>query len=270
MLCGIRGKPYLDLEPFLDEAIVAALPDVEREVSAGLVHAEARYTGGTLKWMGVCAPWTQDDGYLDAMHAIERFSLEEWKELVALADDPSSFDASCWRDTRFGDETEHPFSRAQERFLEVKHGVYFPWKCCVHLLENDRWEDKHHGAGKDFSAEARKLFPRTVELVKELPFEQVGRVVIFGLMPNDHAPAHRDTEPGKSELVAQSISLCPRRDKRFYLTDGKDAARVIPETRAYWFNDMDWHGVEAQPFFRWSMRVDGVFTRDFAKKLSRG
>lgn len=149
MLWGILGRPFLDLEPLLDAPVVASLDAVAAEVEAGLVHAEARFTGGTLKWMGVCAQWTRDDGCLDAMHAIEAFSLEDWRALVALADEPQAFDEERWRETRFGDETDHPFNRAQERWLAIRHGVYFPWKCCVHLLDNDRWEDKHHGVGKD-------------------------------------------------------------------------------------------------------------------------
>jgi hypothetical protein len=37
--------------------------------------------------------------------------------------------------------------------------------------------------------------------------------------------------------------------------------------RAYWFNDHDYHGVEADPFFRYSIRVDGVFTEAFRASL---
>jgi hypothetical protein len=37
----------------------------------------------------------------------------------------------------------------------------------------------------------------------------------------------------------------------------------------YWFNDMDYHGVEPDPFFRYSVRVDGIFTPAFLKDLRR-
>jgi Rieske 2Fe-2S family protein len=37
----------------------------------------------------------------------------------------------------------------------------------------------------------------------------------------------------------------------------------------YWFSDMDWHGVEADPFFRYSIRIDGVFEPAFVKELRR-
>src|SRR6185295_9667848 len=91
--------------------------------------------------------------------------------------------------------------------------------------------------------------------------------VIFGLEPNDHAPLHRDTEPGSALAVAQSISLCPRGDKRFYLQNDAADEPLVLGTRAYWFNDMDYHGVLADPFFRYSIRVDGVFEPGFVESL---
>ena len=39
--------------------------------------------------------------------------------------------------------------------------------------------------------------------------------------------------------------------------------------RAYWFNDSDYHGVEPDPFFRYSIRVDGVFRPELLAELER-
>ncbi len=41
------------------------------------------------------------------------------------------------------------------------------------------------------------------------------------------------------------------------------------DTPLYWFNDMDWHGVEPDPFFRYSIRVDGVFEPGFLARVRR-
>ena len=98
-------------------------------------------------------------------------------------------------------------------YLKYQHGVYFPWKVCYHLLENDRWEDKHSGEGKDFSEERRAPLPETVAFVKSLPFTEIGRVVLFGIEANDHAPMHRDSEPGKTLTIPHSISFDPARQQ---------------------------------------------------------
>ncbi|NUO47507.1 MAG: hypothetical protein HOV80_01480, partial [Polyangiaceae bacterium] len=121
----------------------------------------------------------------------------------------------------------------------------------------------------DFSPEAKEVFPRTVEIIESLPFTEIGRVVLFGVEPNDHAPLHRDTEPGKAMGVAQSISIDPRGDKRFYLQNGEGDEPTVVGRRVYWFNDMDFHGVLPDPYFRYSIRIDGVFDRAFVRELEK-
>lgn len=265
-LHGIFGKPYCDLSALLSEGDLA---DMDGEITRGLVEVETSYTGGTLKWMGVVAPWIMDDGYADAMHEIEDLDDEELREFVSLGVDPGSVDLGDREKLTFGDETPRPFTRAQMKWLSYRRGVYFPWKVCYHLLENDRWEDKHSGAGKGFSAEAEEVFPETVRMLRSLPFSEIGRVVIFGLEPNDHAPLHRDTEPGKSLSIAQSISIDPRGTKQFYLCNAEGDEPTIVDSSVYWFNDMDYHGVLPAPFFRYSVRTDGVFKRSFLVDLER-
>lgn len=269
-LVGIQGRPYLSLDGVIDVGAGGeVLTAIDDEVTRALVDLEPGQTGGGLKHMGICAPWVNADPYIDYSDVIDGFTFEQWQQLVALADDPADFDPARWRETRFGDETEHPLNRRQIRWLTYRHGVYFPWKVCVHLLENDRWEDKHAGRDKDFTDEAKARFPTTVAWLKELPFVEVGRIVLFGLMPNDHAPAHRDSEPGRDLTIAQSLSIDPRGTKRFYLQSADGSEVVDVDSQLYWFNDMDYHGVHADPFFRYSIRVDGVYRPSFLKDLQR-
>lgn len=258
---GIGGKPYLDLSELVDISDFSA---IHREITRGLVDVETDYTGGSLKWMGVCAPWVIDDGYLDYMEIVRNLPQVELRELLAMG--PAGVDLE---DPRIGDETDHPLTRAQMKFLELRHGAYFPWKVCYHFLENDRWEDKHSGAGKTFTEEARRVFPKTVAFIESLPFTEIGRAVLFGVQPNDHAPSHRDSEPGKTLSIPQSISFQPatERRKRFFLTSPGGEEECDVEAPIYWFNDMDWHGVRPDPWFRYSIRVDGVFSPSFAARV---
>jgi Rieske 2Fe-2S family protein len=264
--CGIWGLPYVDLAPLFD---TAPLTQVDAEVCLGLSRVATSYTGGSLKWMGVVAPHVQGDGYVDFMHVIEGFSREEFAAFVSLADAPGDFDLDRHRDYRFGDETDHPLTKRQMLYLKYRYGVYFPWKVAYHLLDNVWWEDKNLGAGKAFHREACEVFPRTVQFIRALPFREIGRVVLFGLEANDHAPLHRDTVPGSRDEVQHCITLCPRANKRFYLADPELTTRVHVTTPLYWFNDMDWHGVEPDPYFRYSIRIDGVFEPGFVHDLER-
>jgi Rieske 2Fe-2S family protein len=263
-LCGIWGKPYIDLSPFID---TACFPALDAEIVYGLAQVEPTYTGGSLKWMNVVAPWVQQDPYVDYGEVIGRFSREEFIQFISLSDDPTVFDVERYQDYTFGDETDHLLTRAQMDYLKYRYGVYFPWKVCYHLMHNVRWEDKHSGKGKEFSEEARATFPKTIEFIQRLPFTEIGRCVIFGIEANDHAPLHRDTEPGRALQVAQSISFDPRGTKRFYLCDRDQERQTLVNANIYWFNDMDYHGVLPDPFFRYSIRVDGVFDPAFLRRI---
>lgn len=261
-LCGIFGRPYVDLSSIVD---TSDFPSLHEEIVCALPRLETSYTGGSLKWMGVTAPWVNRDPYVDCMRVISAMSPEELATFVGYGDAPAHFDPTLKYE--FGDETDHPLSKQQMLYLKYRYGVYFPWKVCYHLLENDRWEDKHSGADKDFAAEARALLPRTVAFIESLPFTEIGRAVLFGIEANDHAPAHRDSEPGKALTIAQSISFAPHAGKRFYVCDSEGGNKTIVDTPIYWFNDADYHGVEADPFFRYSIRVDGVFDPAFVEEM---
>jgi hypothetical protein len=264
-LHGIWGYPFLDLAPFLD---LGALPALDREICRGLACVTPGYTGGTLKWMQVTHPRTEADGYPDAMAAIAQVSDAELRRFVSLSDCPDEYpkDIASLRALTFGDETEHPFSREQAVYLSRRHGAYFPWKVCYHFLENRKWEDNHDGSGKRFSSEAECHFPETVAFIRSLPFREIGRCVLFGLQSHAHATVHRDTVPG--EWVKHSLTLSPRGDKRFFLEDEAGVPLYV-QSQAYWFNDMDWHGVSASPHFQYSIRIDGVYEESFLEKVHR-
>ena len=262
---GIWGLPYVDLAPLFD---TSPLAEVDEEICLGLTRVATSYTGGSLKWMGVVAPPVQGDPYLDSMHVIERFSREELATFVSLSDDPGAFDLDR-DDVAFGDETDHPLNKRQMLYLKYRYGVYFPWKVAYHLLDNVWWEDKNLGAGKSFHREAREVFPRTLDFIAGLPFREIGRAIVFGLEANDHAPLHRDTVPGSKAEVEHCITICPRQNKRFFLSTPDLSERLHVDTPLYWFNDMDWHGVEPDPYFRYSIRIDGVFDPAFVKDLRR-
>jgi hypothetical protein len=158
-------------------------------------------------------------------------------------------------------------------WLKFRFGVYFPWKVYVELIPNRYWGDKSSAEGKAFTRIARTLFPKTVAFVQSLPFTHIGRCNVMGLEANDHGTVHHDG-PAVTHTDAPAdpdhfVTLCPRGDKRLFLWDEESARKTYVTGRAYWFNDHDHHGVDADPFFRYSIRVDGVFRPDFLAALER-
>ena len=107
---------------------------------------------------------------------------------------------------------------------------------------------------------------------KSLPFVHIGRCNVMGLEANDHGTVHRDGEPDEQDDQDEPdhfITVCPAADKRLFLWDEEKQEKTHVRGRAYWFNDHDYHGVDADPFFRYSIRVDGVFRPDFLETLRR-
>ena len=75
--------------------------------------------------------------------------------------------------------------------------------------------------------------------------------------------------PSEQRSPDPFITFCPAGDKALYLWDAKLERKVPVEGRVYWFNDHDYHGVDAAPHFRYSVRVDGAFRPEFLAQLER-
>jgi hypothetical protein len=264
MIRRLLGRPFVDLEPYVDLDAMTALDD---EICLGLAGVATDYTGGSHKSMGIVPPSAADDPDVDYGQVIAAMSRAELARFVALSDTPEAFDLDRRDEYEFGEERDWPLNRRQMRFLEYRYRVYFPWKVFYELIPNLRWEERASGDGKTFTDEARRVFPRTVALVERLPFTHLGRCNILGLQSHDHGTVHRD---GEDEADAgHFFTLCPRGDKRLFLWDEEHEVRVPVHGRAYWFDDRNYHGVAADPFFRYSIRVDGVFEPAFLARLER-
>jgi hypothetical protein len=259
---GIWGRPFIDLAPYLD---LSALDLVHEEVCYSLAHVEVEYTGGCHRSMGIVPPSRPADTHGDYVEVLRRLDRREFLAFVSLAEDPGAYDPDRQHEYRFGEEQDTPLTRKQMLYLKYRHGVYFPWKVYYEMIPNLYWDEKSQG--KAFTREARSLFPRTVALVRSLPFAEIGRCNIMGLEANDHGTVHRDGDPQEKPGVDHFITLCPTRNKRLFLWDDEAQREHAVAGRAYWFNDSDYHGVHADPFFRYSIRVDGVFRPDFLEAL---
>jgi hypothetical protein len=264
-IVGIGGHPFIDLEPYVDTRGLESLDD---EIAYALTQVPLDYTGGSHKSMEIVPPSLAGDPYVDYGRVIRAFTRQEFARFVSLSDTPDAFDLDRRHEYEFGEEREWPLSRKQTLYLKFKYGVYFPWQAFYEMIPTLNWEDKANGAGKDFTAEAKRHFPRLIAFVKSLPFAVVGRCNVLGLDADHHGTVHRDGPPDDPR-ADHFITLCPRKNKRLFLWDEEKRAKTFVVSRAYWFNDHGYHGVEPDPYFRYSVRVDGVFREGFLARLRR-
>jgi hypothetical protein len=284
---GIFGRPYVDLEPYLDLS-PKLLARVHEEVCLGLAQIPVDYTGGSHRSMGIVPPSRRAECHVDYGEAIRAMSDDDFATLCSLSDEPEMpvprrRAARAEIETEMGEEREHPLSRRQMLWLKYRFGVYFPWKVYVELVPNRWWGDKSRAEGKSFTRQARAFFPETVALVERLPFVAVGRCTIMGLEANDHGTVHHDgdprdrwgplsssvrhPDPAAEQPPAHFVTICPANNKRLFLWEEEQERKIPVTARAYWFNDQDEHGVDADPFFRYSIRVDGVFEAGFLARV---
>ena len=263
MIHGLFGRAYVDLERYVDLPALAALDD---EICLGLAEVPVDYTGGSHRSMEIMPRSRAAEAHVDYGEVIAAMDPGAYATFRALAHEPASLPEAPANAT-FGEERDHALSRRQMLWLEARYGVYFPWKVYLEMIPNRTWEEKSSPEGKDFTRLARTFFPKTIAFVKSLPFLHVGRCNLMGLASNDHGTVHRDGVPADKPKVDHFITLCPRGDKRLYLWDEEKREKTPVAGRAYWFNDSDYHGVDADPFFRYSIRVDGAFRPDFLAAL---
>jgi hypothetical protein len=262
---GIFGRPFVDLDRHLELGPLEAIHD---EVCLSLAEIPVDYTGGSHRAMGIVPASRRAECHTDYGEVVRAMGDADLATLSSLGDGDDLFDAS--RRGEIGEERDHPLSRRQMLWLKYRFGVYFPWKVFVELMPNRWWGEKSHAAGKSFTAKARAFFPRTLSWIEGLPFAEIGRATIMGLEANDHGTVHHDGDPRAPRPPDHFVTVCPRANKRVFLWEEDTNTKTPIEARAYWFNDQDDHGVDADPFFRYSIRVDGVFREDFLARLRGG
>jgi len=268
-LVGLFGRPFVCLDELLGLTAdgLRELDRLHEEICVGLTQMPTSYTGGSHRSMGIMPGDSEAEALVDYQEVIRALDDHQFDVFRNLADDPRAIDSSERQHLEFGEERAVPLSTRQMLWLKMRHRVYFPWKVYAELILNRTWEDKSNAIGKRFTRSAEALFPKTIAFVKRLPFEGIGRCNIMGLEAHDHGTVHRDGDPSEQSLPDEFITFCPAIGKRVYLQDGRSGERTEIEGRAYWFNDNDYHGVSSDPFFRYSVRVDGVFTHAFRARL---
>jgi hypothetical protein len=266
-LRGIFGRPFVVLDELLD---LAALDAVHEEVCLALAEVPVDYTGGSHRSMGIVPPSRAGDCLVDYGEVIRAMSDAEFSTFRRLADDPERIDPARRAELEFGEERDLLLSRKQMLWLKTRFGVYFPWKVYVELIPNRSWGDKSSAAGKAFTRMASAFFPKTIAFVRSLPFLEIGRCNVMGLEAHDHGTIHRDGDPAEQDAPDHFISLCPLSNKKLFLWDEEAQTKTSVSGRAYWFNDFDYHGVDEDPFFRYSIRVDGVFRPELVERIASG
>jgi hypothetical protein len=251
MIRGINSQPYLNLDPYIDVDGFSAL---HYEMCKGIVMADHKKEGNMVK-----------------PAAIEQYTFEfkplfqALEEYHALPDDHEI--------KKMGVEIGEYKNRDKFMlFLKLAMGAYDPYQFIFLKTEDGGWETRFEE--KAWTSDVRHFPNVKAWIEKELQdkvFKTIGRIIIFKAEHDCITPVHRDLLEGESDYYPhrhEFIHIRPNLDKPFYIQDPENNTKVTVESRACFFNDLDWHAGGYARTQTYSMRVDGVFSEEFRQRIN--
>jgi hypothetical protein len=144
-------------------------------------------------------------------------------------------------------------------------GAPIPWYFGLYLKQVDFFK-KTSDRTSVFTQDAR-FFPNVLKYIETLPFKSVGRVLFFTTYPNAGVVIHRDSV--MAEHRDHNINLFFTGSRPSFVWDEikKEKVYLDKSAKSYFFNNRDYHGVDPEPVFRYTLRVDGTFTDELCDEL---
>ena len=240
MIRGIRGQPYIDLDPYLD---IERLQSMHESICAGLAKSE-RIVG------------SYGDGVEKSQGILDMFEAEvQYKALPP--DHPVK---------RHGNLLQHD-KNALRYYLKLVWGVYSP-NTSVYLRSTMGHHTKILAEACQWTRNVDH-FPELLRFIHELLFESLGRIVFF--IHEQYCPiaTHADIRSDRrhNPHLNDFIWMRTRLDKSFFLYDTETGAKHPVHGYSAFFNDHDFHGGDPTPTTTFSIRVDGIFNQSFRKAL---
>jgi len=258
MIKGINGNTYLDMAPYLD---MKEFEKLQPEIIRGFAEAREFAKEGT---------WMKPGFTFDDMS----YKLK-WKPIYQAMDEfmmlPKDDPIYLGGIDLFKDFSNYKQRNKFTRYLKMAMGAYDPY-IYYFLWEEGSWDDRT--APRKLTEEAA-YFPNVVKWVEKLQgtiFEHIGRVIFFHCEADGIPFEHRDLDAKNGINVVKPhrnefIHVRPNTKKAFYLWDPETKDKTYLNTRAAWWNDVDWHGGEQIIEQSYSLRIDGKFTEAFRRQL---
>lgn len=258
-ILGINNQKYIDMEPYID---MDTFDKLQPEIMSGFAVARQYAKEGT--WMAPGFTF-EDMSYRHNWKPIYQ-ALQEFQNLSD--DDPIKIAGMKLMPKDFKNFQER---NVFTRYLKMAMGAYDPY-IYYYLWEEGSWDDRT--APRKLTPEA-EYFPNVVKWVESMVgtiFQDIGRVIFFHCEHDGLPFEHRDLDAKNGVNVVKPhrnefIHIRPDTRNQFYLWDPEKKMKYGINTRAAWWNDVDWHGGNKVMAQTYSIRIDGKFTDEFREKL---
>lgn len=244
---GASKKPFLYLDDFC--------PTVDWDK----FHADVSYGLASCRWIkrfvsaGVHSKWENQE---ISTYIIKNYFTEYQKSLFETIDRRDT--EKRLKFTSLVTKAVHPF-----------------WAC---YLRVNQVKEKTGIANKSVSADCEwteniQYFPELMQLIEQMPFQEIGRVMFFITEPNNETVPHFDDSPFSTPrpnddfIYFSTITDCA---KKLYVMDGESLEKFYPEDgkKFLWFNEMDYHGTDPTDRLTFTIRIEGKFTPEVKTYLS--
>jgi hypothetical protein len=240
---GINGQPYVDCEPFLD---IKGLQDIELEIATGIALSKMK--------SGIYGP-----GIVNSEKYGNYLSMKQ-----EIEQNPELIEKYRWNEMT--QEQKRLFLKLYKKLYSPNNSVYLREATNVNSLKTylEKWNPELYPWNDNITH-----FPKLIKWLDSLTgtvFEKYGRVIFFIHEHDCELLVHRDGtayRPHNNEF----IWINPLGAKSFFVYDEDTGDKHHVPCRAAFFNDLDMHGGDPKPHMTWTLRVDGIFTEEFKKKL---
>ena len=114
--------------------------------------------------------------------------------------------------------------------------------------------------------EAAQEFSSLMDFIATLPFKATGRMIIMYDDLYRPVSAHRDHE--EQDVCHDFVWFRTNLRKPFYMFNHQTREKLYVESYSAWFDTVNqFHGSDAMQGLSFSIRVDGVFTDEFKKRI---
>lgn len=114
--------------------------------------------------------------------------------------------------------------------------------------------------------EATGEFALLMDFIATLPFKSTGRMLIMYDDARRDVPAHRDHTD--TTLCHEFVWFRTNLRKPFYVLNQRTQEKLYVESHSAWFDTVNqFHGSDAGDGLSFSIRVDGIFTDEFRKRI---
>lgn len=251
MLLGIRDKPYIDLDSHIP---IKELTKLHLDICKGLAIS----------------------GDLHPTYFPAKTKNRTYKEMRDAANHSDPLLAKRYKKIFKGLN-----SKQKLRFAELANDVLLSGSMLyLRSPENGKYRntyDRRHCRDTHYVDN----FPSLMDYIyKQLPFQSIGRIIIFVSNPGIEGQIHRDI--GNNPEGRNFSNTClnkhvyednhfiwmnPGDKKKFFVYDEEADKKHYIKSTSCMFNSNDFHGSDISNVTTYSIRVDGKFDNEFRRKI---